>query len=194
MTKNEFLSQLGRRLRALPDSERRDAVDYYEGYLDDAAGDVALVIERLGSPAEVAAKILAEFAASDVHEPEPAKWQGLSMAWAVILAVFALPIGLPIALAVASVALALLAVVFSLLVTFGVTALSLAVAGVFSLAMGLLALPQNAPLAMMMLGAALAALGIGILFAKLTAVMSTAGFRAVAKFAGKAIMRRGNYE
>jgi uncharacterized membrane protein len=191
MTKNDFLSQLEYRLRALPENERRDAVEYYEGYIDDAAGDEASVIERLGPPAEVAAKILAEYATAGSYESEPAKKQGLSMAWAVILAVFAVPIGLPIAIAVAAVAIALLVTVFSLLVAFGATAISLVVGGAAALVVGIVALFQNIPIALMAIGSALVLAGIGALFAKLAAVMATAGFRAVARFAGKAIIRRG---
>jgi len=269
MTKNEFLAQLEYRLRVLPENERRDAVEYYEGYIDDAAEDEASAIEHLGPPAEVAAKIIAEIAVGGsgpyaeggrdssgayaeggrngsgpyaeggrdgsgayagsggegadagsraypgaesrayagggsrayagnggrAREPEPAKGQGrrsgLPMAWTVILAIFAVPIGLPLAVAAASVAFAMLAVVLSLLAAFGATAFGLVVGGAASVIVGIVALFSNPLLAMMILGAALAVLGFGVLFAKLTAVLAESGFRAVAKFAGKFIIRRG---
>ena len=242
MTKSEFLSQLEYRLRILPENERRDAVEYYEGYIDDAAEDEASAIERLGPPAEVAAKIIAEIAVSGgspyaaagdearenagdgaresagegarenveddyraysgemprfyagngerVREPEPAKKRGLSMAWTVILAIFAVPIGLPLAVAAASVAFAMLVVMLSLLVAFGATAFGLVVGGAASAVVGILALFQNLPLAAMILGVALSSLGFGLLFTKLTVVMAESGFRAIARFAGKVIIRR----
>jgi uncharacterized membrane protein len=198
MTRSEFLSKLDNRLRALPENERRDAIEYYEGYLDDAAEDEEAAIERLGSPAEVAANIIADYAVNDTaataDEPETPKRRRLSTTWAVILAIFALPIGLPIALAAVSVAIALLVVVFSLLLSFGATAFALVAAGAFGLIMGFAAIFQNMPLAIMYLGAALFTLGIGIVFIKLTAVMASTGFQAVAKFAGKIIIRRGKNE
>lgn len=61
MTRNEFLSALEQYLSPLPYEERRDALNYYEEYLDAAGPDhEAQAIAELGSPAEVARKILEE--------------------------------------------------------------------------------------------------------------------------------------
>ena len=190
MTKSEFLSILERRLHALPENERRDAIEYYEGYIDDAEDTEAVAIERLGPPNEVAANILAEYALVEAPKTEQPRKRGISIAWAVILAVFAAPIGLPLAVAVAAVAFALLITMFSLVVAFGATAIGLTVGGVFSIVFGVIALFQNLPLAVMVLGGALVVLGLGILFIKLTTVLAKSGFQAVARFAGKFIMRR----
>ena len=194
MTRNEFLFTLERRLRVLPENERRDALDYYEGYLADAEDDEASAIERLGSPGEVAAKIVAEYALDETPEAEAPAKHGISMAWAVVLSVFALPIGLPLALAVGAVAFALLAAVFSLLVAFGATAFALAAGGVFGLVFGIVAMFYDMPLALMAFGTALFSLGVGVLFAKLTAVLAESGFRAVTRFAGRFIARRDKNE
>ena len=194
MTKNEFLSQLERRLRALPENERNDAIEYYSGYLDDAAEDEAVAIEHLGSPAEVAANIVAEYAVSDTRFPaetEQDRKSSLPIVWTVIIAVFAVPVGLPLAIAVAVVAIALLAVIFSLVVAFGATALGLVVGGVAGIVVSIIALFQNIPLALLMLGSTLVVLGLGILFAKLTAAIAKSGFNSIAKFVGNVIMRRG---
>ena len=194
MTKNEFLSQLEHRLRALPENERLDAMEYYSGYLDDAGEDEAAAIEHLGSPAEVAAKIVAEYAVSDTRLPDETareKKSTLPLAWTVILAIFAVPVGLPLAIAIAVVAIALLAVIFSLVVAFGATAFGLVVGGLAGVVFGVLALFQNIPLALMMLGSTLVVLGLGIMFAKLTVVIAKSGFNSIAKFVGNIIMRRG---
>lgn len=59
MTRNEFMNRLEQLLAALPAAERRDALDYYDEYLD-AAGPQreAETLAELGSPEEVARKIL----------------------------------------------------------------------------------------------------------------------------------------
>ena len=61
MTRTAFLSALEQLLAPLPESERKDALSYYEDYLD-AAGpeNEARAIAELGSPEEVARKILDE--------------------------------------------------------------------------------------------------------------------------------------
>ena len=190
MTGNEFLSKLEHRLRALPENERHDALEYYMGYLADAEYDEATAIERLGTPGEVAAKIIAEYALVEAPETEPPKKHGLQVAWTVILAVFAVPVGLPLALAAGAVAFALLVAIFSLLFAFGATAFSLAIGGALSLILGIVSLFYNLPLALMVFGGALFVLGVGVLFMKLTAVLAKSGFRLVARFAGRFILRR----
>lgn len=61
MTRTAFLAALEQLLASLPEAERKDALSYYEDYLD-AAGpeNEARAIAELGSPEEVARKILDE--------------------------------------------------------------------------------------------------------------------------------------
>lgn len=61
MTRTAFLAALEQLLAPLPESERKDALSYYEDYLD-AAGpeNETRAIAELGSPEEVARKILDE--------------------------------------------------------------------------------------------------------------------------------------
>ena len=61
MTRNEFLTALEQLLASLPDDERKDALAYYEDYLDAAGPErEAQAIAELGTPEEVARKILDE--------------------------------------------------------------------------------------------------------------------------------------
>ena len=55
MTRTAFLAALEQLLAPLPEAERKDALSYYEDYLD-AAGpeNEARAIAELGSPEEVA--------------------------------------------------------------------------------------------------------------------------------------------
>ena len=78
MTRTAFLAALEQLLAPLPETERKDALSYYEDYLD-AAGpeNEARAIAELGSPEEVARKILDEQSpqgasaapASPAHKP-----------------------------------------------------------------------------------------------------------------------------
>ena len=79
MTRNEFLAALEQCLAALPPEERRDALVYYEDYLDAAGPEQEqAAIAELGTPEEVARKILDEQApstASTVPAKKPHTWR-----------------------------------------------------------------------------------------------------------------------
>lgn len=65
MTRTEFLAALEALLAPLPESERADALSYYEDYLDAAGPEQeAKALAELGTPEEVARKILDEQAPS----------------------------------------------------------------------------------------------------------------------------------
>lgn len=58
MTRREYMQQLAALLAAIPEAERRDALDYYEEYFDAAGPEKeAQTIQKLGSPQNVAEKI-----------------------------------------------------------------------------------------------------------------------------------------
>jgi len=61
MTRTAFLAALEQLLAPLPEAERKDALSYYEDYLDAAGPENEVrAIAELGSPEEVARKILDE--------------------------------------------------------------------------------------------------------------------------------------
>ena len=58
MTRQEYMQQLAALLAAMPEAERRDALNYYEEYFDAAGPEKeAQTIQELGSPQNVAEKI-----------------------------------------------------------------------------------------------------------------------------------------
>lgn len=58
MNREEFMRQLERLLRNIPESDRLDAIAYYNGYFDEAGEEnEAQVIRELGSPEKVAETI-----------------------------------------------------------------------------------------------------------------------------------------
>ena len=93
MTKYEYLAELERLLAALPEQERRDAMNYYEEYCVSAGPEKeAEAIRDLGTPQQAAQKILEEAGVAAAPAPEapqaaPAAKKGLPAAAKVALAV-----------------------------------------------------------------------------------------------------------
>ena len=71
MNREEFLSQLERLLYDIPAQEREEALEYYNGYFDDAGKEKeAEVIQELGSPGKVAAIIKADLSGNEADYEE----------------------------------------------------------------------------------------------------------------------------
>ena len=61
MDRKEFMKQLELLLSDISEDERKEALDYYESYFDEAGDEEeASVIQKLGSPGKVAAIIKAD--------------------------------------------------------------------------------------------------------------------------------------
>ena len=71
MDRAQFMKQLERLLSDISESERKEALDYYENYFDDAGKEnEAEVIRELGSPGKVAAIIKADLKESNEQYAE----------------------------------------------------------------------------------------------------------------------------
>lgn len=111
MTKDSFLAELENKLRHLPEIERREAMEYYREYFEEAGKDREQeVIAELKSPSHIASKILAEFATKEMNATFTAKKtktkkqksgsRGLKVFGFMLLALFAAPIAVPVLIAV----------------------------------------------------------------------------------------------
>ena len=96
MTRQEYMQQLATLLAAMPEAERRDALDYYEEYFDAAGPEKeAQTIQELGSPQTVAEKIWegtgAQFGTPmpDNSMPEQGSRRRKSPVW-IVLAILAI--------------------------------------------------------------------------------------------------------
>lgn len=96
MTRQEYMQQLAALLAAMPEAERRDALDYYEEYFDAAGPEKeALTIQELGSPQNVAEKIWEGTGAQpgtsmpDSNMPEQGSRRRKSPVW-IVLAILAI--------------------------------------------------------------------------------------------------------
>jgi len=190
MTKTEYLAELKRRLRHLTEVDREDALVYYEEYLDEVEMEGVDIIERLGPPREVAAKVLAESAVREDVKTERPKSSGIKMTWAVILAIFAAPIALPIAISLGATAFALLVSLVAVVVAFGVTGVALGIGGIAYAIGSIFTVGQSFPSALMLLGGGLIMFGLFILFFKATVEISRKSFNALSKWIGETILRR----
>ena len=190
MGKKEYLAELRGRLKALPENERQDAVGYYEGYLDDAGKGAKKAMEELGTPSEVAAKILAEFSMKEKSTGTKKERQNFKITLCVILGVFAAPVALPVAIAVAAVAFALLVTLVALVVAFGASGAAMIVAGIVYLPLTIIISMQSAATGIATLGAGLIVLGLGMLLTRGTVVLARLGYGWIAKFASKTILKK----
>lgn len=173
MTKAEFLTRLEAALGTMPRHERENALYYYTEYIDDAGPEnEEAILDRLGSPERVAEKLLAD---SDVRIR---RTRVLSRPWAVVLAILAAPIAIPLIAAGFAVFLALLLVLFclvlvALIVAFlpGLVLVMCFVGGLFGLGLGVWAIFSYLATGLYYIGSGLAMIGLGgIIFAAYRAV------------------------
>lgn len=147
MTQNEFFEQLHKALAGLPQSEIDRITEYYDeifiGALDDGKTEEE-ICASLDNPEDIAGRVRAEIAFVRAEQEPSAK--SMSTVLIVLLGIFALPIGLPIAISVFAVVLSLLAVVFSIVVSLGATVLALFAGGLIGIVYGIIVMIQGGPL------------------------------------------------
>ncbi|MCI8624347.1 MAG: DUF1700 domain-containing protein [Provencibacterium sp.] len=172
MTREEFMRALDSCLYALSPEERASAIQYYTEYFDDAGPErERQVIEELGSPREVAKQILKDFSAdrypAQGYRPVRAGARRPAVSWwMILLGVIALPVLLPLGLAVLGVFLGLALSVFLVVVALGAVMVALILAGVLGVFWGtahLAGWSVSPYYHWFPLGQALVSLGLGLL-------------------------------
>lgn len=136
MNKEQYMNELNKNLSALPKQDKEDALAYYDEYLSDLTENDPEKISALDDPAVVAAQIKADSAMKGTKNTSVKEKKGISAAWAVLLGVLALPIGLPVAIAIAAVALALIITGLAVVISLFAGALSLGITGIIALVSG----------------------------------------------------------
>lgn len=104
MDRKQFMEKLSDLLRDLPEKDRQEALEYYNGYFDDAGPDQEWkLIQELGSPEKVAESIKAGFAGDgdppavkDPPRKAAGKKRGNTVRAVVILAVIVLVFAYPL--------------------------------------------------------------------------------------------------
>lgn len=116
MNRMEYMERLEKKLKRLPKEDYDKAISYFEEYFEEAGPEnEAQAIEDLGAPEMAADQIIRDFAQVYASRPEKNVKKSFSGVWVAVLALFAAPIGLPLALAFGCVGLALVVVVAAVL-------------------------------------------------------------------------------
>lgn len=162
MNRDEYMRCLAYRLRRLPKEDYDKALSYFIEYFEEAGPEnEAQAIHDLGSPELAADQIIRDIAMENAKEPARDVKHGVSALWIGILAVFAAPIGIPLALVLG--VLALMFVLLILMLVFCVIAvtISVAISSVPCIIIGVVMLFTSFADGIATLGAGLIGLGIG---------------------------------
>lgn len=163
MNRMEYMERLERKLKRLPKEDYDKAISYFEEYFEEAGAENEVqAIEDLGEPDLAADQIIRDFAQEYAARPERNVKKSFSGVWVAVLALFAAPIGLPLAFAAGCLGLALVVAVAAVLFAVFMVTLSfvlLAVPGFFVSIWLIFTSPLNG---IATLGMVLITAGIGI--------------------------------
>lgn len=159
---NEFVDELKTYLSPLTAEEQADVLQFYLEYLEDSnLTTYKQAVSELGTPRQVARKILADYSirASEQPEPEPTATKSkrdVKTIWLIILAIFSTPITIPIAIVIFFVILAIVVSVAAVLFGVALSLIAVLLAAVVSIFIGFTLLSAS-------LWTALYYIGIGLL-------------------------------
>lgn len=164
MNREQYMKMLRRKLKHLPKNEFEKAIEYFEEYFAEAGIEhEQQAIEDLGTPDEAAANIIQNMAVKNTLEPIRDMKKGVKAVWIGILAVFAVPVALPVLLMAAGVALMLFAAVLLVLILLMTCCVFVIIMGPVYFFGGCTMLAQSIPVALVCFGQGLACIGIGLL-------------------------------
>jgi len=190
MNRHDFIDELKRRLRKLPYDEIKEAIDYYEGYFDDAGEEnEQAVLSELGAPSAVASQIIASFAVKEAGTVVSGK-KGWRYTWLAVLALFASPVAIPLAVAAGAVVVSLIIALSAVLFSFFAAGASIFITGFACFIAGFLVVFQSIPTTLLLLGVGLMLLGIGAAIFIATMKLSRKCFGWLAKKVGSFVLRR----
>ena len=171
MSKEEYLNQLRKYLKKLPQADYEDAMEYFTEYFEetDEAGAQALMAE-LGSPKNAARDLISQLLDKKINEknlyPEQKKQEeksGSHIFRIACLAILVAPVGAPLLIALAAVLFCvLLCIAIALLCVF-ILAVSLFLIGGKLFLRGILAVPVSISGFAVVSGCGLLTIGIGLL-------------------------------
>ncbi|MGN0466901.1 MAG: DUF1700 domain-containing protein [Lachnospiraceae bacterium] len=169
MNKEQYLKELKRYLRRLPNEEYEDAIDYFTECFDEAGvdGEQELIAE-LGTPKEAAMEIFSTLLDKQTGKREIAVYEGkksdpLKGVLIAILAICAAPIGIPLLIVILALIFAGICVAASLILCVVCIAIAGFLAGIKLFIRGILAIPFSIPGAFLVIGTGITIIGIGIL-------------------------------
>ncbi len=192
MNRSEFFKRLEQGLNKVSKEERDAALDYYNEYFDDAGVEnEQKVMEELGSPAQIAARIKADAAVKRLEgETKPSMKKGISAVWLVILAILAAPIALPLAIGAAGLAIGLLAALIGVVIALVVSVAAFFISGAVVLVSGIAFIATSVPAAIFSIGVGLLVLGVSILLGILVVLAARGIFGNIATGMNKQLNKK----
>ena len=173
MNREEYMKLLQHRLRRLPKEDYNRAIAYFTEYFEEAGPErEAQAIEDLGSPELAADQIIRDFAVENADGPAKNVKKGFSALWIGILAIFAAPVALPLALAFGAVILAMILVVAALIFSVFLIAVSLVLSALPCILVSLWLVFTSFAAGLATLGYGLLILGAGILMTMLSILIT----------------------
>lgn len=192
MTKKEYMKKLAYQLRRLPKKDYDKAMDYFEEYFEDAGTEhEQKAIQDLGTPEEAASALILELAQENAAKPPKTMKRRFSALWIAVLALFAAPIALPLALGIlaviGAVILGILAVVGGILIS----ALAAVAGSILGIIGGIAIIPQTFGGGLITIGFSLMMIGCGILVTYFTILLARWLIVKLAGLLGRLVRRGG---
>jgi uncharacterized membrane protein len=188
MSRNEFISELKKKLHRLPQSEVDSTVSYYEEYFNDAGPEnEQIVLSELGTPSAVASKVIGEFAVDSAEKSR----RPVSV-WFIILAIFASPIALPVAIAVSAVVIAVIVVIFAVYLAIGISGLAIFANGLISIFAGIWSMAISVSTGLFYLGFGMIGTSVGAAIFMGMTHLTQITFRGIKKLLARFLIRRGS--
>lgn len=162
MNKNEFINLLNKKLKKLPDYERKDVIRYYEEYFEEAQmNDEDNVLKELPHPSEIASQILSEYAVKELNNKTVKN--KISSVWFILLALIVSPFAFPIALPILIFLFVAIILIFVFGFVFVVVSTSLVGAGISVFASGVSSIFSNVGIGLMSIGTGIMMIGVTVL-------------------------------
>lgn len=192
MNKQQYMKELKTRLKRLPQEDFERAIEYYEEYFADAGEEnEQQAIADLGTPEEAANALIREFAIENAKQPVKSVKKGANAVWVGILAVFALPVALPITIFWVMLALFLALVLLTVFLIVVVMIVAVVLSGPVSIAGGLSVITDSIPAALVCIGNGLLGIGVGLLLGYLVWILGKKLLSGLVKLFGKAAAKGG---
>lgn len=137
MNSEKYLTELSGYLNPLSKEEKKNAMEYYREYVADIESNGEDIVEKLGTPRDLANSILSDNALKQFNDPDAKVEKKMHGCLVGILALLALPVGLPLVIAALAIIFALFIVGFSIVFALGATGVGVLVGAIGAVIAGI---------------------------------------------------------
>lgn len=194
MELEQYIKALQWELRRLPKEERKEAMNYYREYFEEAAeaaeNGAYDPMEEFGEPRALAQRIIQESVGKLLDETSKTKKKGSSAVWIVILAIFASPIALPLGITMIVLMLCLVIMVVAVIGSLFAAGAAILSAGVIGIGLSIRILFASPATGIASLGCCLLMTGIGGVMATLFYYLGKLLIIGIARLFGKKLRKR----